>query len=70
MGDEKWQNLFVFQAKKPGKKATSAVPLLVCGYVNEDKFKANHLGGAISFAEFESRLPSLKTDQEIIFYCA
>jgi hypothetical protein len=56
--------------KEAREKSTSGVALLVCGYDNEDKFRANHLGGTISFADFESRLPSLKTDQEIIFYCA
>jgi rhodanese-related sulfurtransferase len=28
------------------------------------------LEGAISFSEFQSRLPSLSPDQEIVFYCA
>ena len=44
--------------------------LLVCGYEDEEKFKAFRLDGAISFNEFKSRLPSLAKNQEIIFYCA
>lgn len=56
--------------KEAREKAIGGVALLVCGYDDADTFRANHLGGAISFAEFQSRLPSLQTDQEIIFYCA
>jgi len=44
--------------------------LLVCGYNDEEKFKAMKLEGAISFNDFESKLPTLSKDQEIIFYCA
>ena len=51
------------------QKATSGRALLVCAYDDEDKFKNNHLEGAISFAEFKSKLPSFAKDQEIIFYC-
>ena len=52
------------------EKVTSGVALLVCGYDDEDKFRENHLEGALSLAEFKFRLPSLTKDQEIIFYCA
>jgi hypothetical protein len=44
--------------------------ILVCGYEDDAKFKTYHLGGAISFKEFQSRLPSLSKSQEIVFYCA
>lgn len=44
--------------------------MLVCAYDNEDKFKANYLEGAISLSDFREQLPSLSTDEEIIFYCA
>ncbi|MDY6837009.1 MAG: ArsR family transcriptional regulator [Thermodesulfobacteriota bacterium] len=44
--------------------------LLVCAYDDEDKFKRNHLSGAISLAEFRSRLTSIPRDREIVFYCA
>jgi hypothetical protein len=51
-------------------KVTSGTALLVCGYDDDDKFRANHLEGAISFADFKSKLPSLSKDQAIVFYCA
>ncbi len=51
-------------------RAESGQALLVCGYEDEEKFKAFRLDGAISFSEFKSRLPSLAKTQEIIFYCA
>jgi hypothetical protein len=44
--------------------------LLVCAYDDDDKFGTVHLEGAISFNAFESKLPSLSKDQEIVFYCA
>jgi rhodanese-related sulfurtransferase len=51
-------------------RVASGSALLVCAYDNEEKFKRNHLEGAISLSEFKSRLPSLSQDQEIVFYCA
>jgi len=52
------------------QKVKSGSSLLVCAYNDEEKFKRFHLEGAISLAEFEARLPSLETSQEIFFYCA
>jgi rhodanese-related sulfurtransferase len=52
------------------ERIMSGNALFVCGYDDEDKFRKNHLEGAISFTEFTSKLPSLSKDQEIIFYCA
>lgn len=51
-------------------KISSGSALLVCAYDDDDKFKKNHLEGAISFSEFKSKLPLLAKDQEVIFYCA
>lgn len=51
------------------QKTTSGSALLVCAYDNEEKCSNNHLQGAIFLSEFQSRLPSLPKDQEIIFYC-
>ena len=51
-------------------KVSSGNALLVCAYDDADKFKNNHLEGAISFSEFKSKLPSLAKEQEVIFYCA
>jgi hypothetical protein len=44
--------------------------LLVCAYDSEEKFRQNHLEGAISLAAFKSRLHTIPQDREIIFYCA
>ena len=52
------------------QKANSEAALLVCAYDDDEKFKNNHLQGAISFGEFRAKLPSLSSAQEIIFYCA
>jgi hypothetical protein len=42
--------------------------LLVCAYEDESRFRKMQLEGAISFQEFQSRLPHLAKDQEIVFY--
>jgi rhodanese-related sulfurtransferase len=44
--------------------------LLVCGYDSDEKFRKNHLEGAISLSELRSRESALTRDQELIFYCA
>ncbi len=52
------------------QKAISGQALLVCAYDDSEKFKDNHLEGALSFSELMSKLPTLDRGQEIIFYCA
>lgn len=52
------------------QKATSGQAFLVCAYDDSEKFKNNHLEGALSFSELLSKLPALNKSQEIIFYCA
>lgn len=52
------------------QKVASGQALLVCAYDDSDKFKKNHLEGALRFSELLSKLPALDTSQEIIFYCA
>jgi len=44
--------------------------LLVCAYPDEAKCSTMKIEGAISRTEFESRLPKVKKDQAIVFYCA
>jgi len=44
--------------------------LLPCAYESEEKFRDNHLEGAISFHELEARKSQIPKDREIIFYCA
>ena len=52
------------------KLAGGSKTLLVCGYDSEDRFGEFELEGAISWNAFQSRLPSLSSTQEIVFYCA
>lgn len=42
--------------------------LLVLAYVGEDRFESQALDGAISYGTLEERIPSMSTDQEVIFY--
>ncbi|HVE41781.1 MAG TPA: ArsR family transcriptional regulator [Planctomycetota bacterium] len=44
--------------------------LLVCAYESDDRFREMEIEGAIPWSAFQSRLPSLPLDQEIVFYCA
>ena len=50
-------------------RVQSGEALLVCAYSDEAKFRRFHLQGAISLAEFQSLLPSLPRNREIVFYC-
>lgn len=52
------------------RQVTSGQAILVCAYEDEAKCNTMMLRGAISLKEFESRLPNLKKDQPIIFFCA
>jgi hypothetical protein len=50
------------------QKVKAGTALLVCAYPEDETFRKMQLEGAISYKEFESRLPRLEKDQEIIFY--
>ena len=52
------------------ERLKSGEVILVCAYLDEERYKTLNLEGAISFREFESRLSSLPKDQEIVFYCS
>ena len=52
------------------RQVTAGQAILVCAYADEQICGTIMLQGAISLKEFESRLPNLKKDQPIIFYCA
>jgi len=52
------------------QKVTVGSAFFVCAYDDDEKFRINHLEGAISLAEFRSRLGSFPGDHDIIFYCA
>lgn len=49
---------------------SSSGALLVCAYDSDEKFRANHLEGAMSLDDFRLRAGSLAKDTELIFYCA
>ncbi len=50
------------------QKVKAGSALLVCAYPDDATFRKMQLEGAISYKEFESRLPGLSKDREIIFY--
>lgn len=54
------------------RERIEAIPpaLLVCAYDTDEKFRQNHLEGALPLEEFQARERSLRKDAEIIFYCA
>ncbi len=51
------------------KKVASQEALLVCAYMEDEKFRKMHLEGAVSYSEFKKKVASIPKDQEIIFYC-
>jgi rhodanese-related sulfurtransferase len=57
-------------ARQAHERTKSGDALLVCAYDSEEKFRDNHLEGAISWDEFRSRENATPKDREIIFYCA
>ncbi|HOD35473.1 MAG TPA: hypothetical protein PLR20_07650 [Syntrophales bacterium] len=50
------------------QKVKDGRAILVCAYADEEKFGKMRLDMAISFGDFQRRLPTLPRDQEIIFY--
>lgn len=51
------------------QQVTLGKALLVCAYQNEQSCSKIMLKGGISLQEFERKLPELKRDQPIIFFC-
>jgi hypothetical protein len=51
-------------------RSQSGSALLVCAYDDPAKCESLRLDGALTFQEFQKRLPMLGKDQEIVFYCA
>ena len=49
-------------------KADDHSTLLVCAYDSEEKFRDNHLDGAISLDAFQKQLGNISQDREIVFY--
>jgi hypothetical protein len=51
------------------RKTEDGEAQLVCAYDDEAKCSRMMLDGALSLAALNARLPQLRKDQEIIFYC-
>jgi len=51
------------------RKVQAGEALLVCGYDSEEMCNQNRLQGAMTFGEFNGRLPEIGKDEELIFYC-
>ena len=51
------------------ERVLSGKTMLVCAYDSDAKFQEYHLEGAISLADFKSRLSGLAKDTELVFYC-
>jgi hypothetical protein len=67
-GEAKMTEPIRISAEEARQKVSAGSALLVCAYADAEKFKKNHLQGAISLDDFKAQLPSLKKEQEIIFY--
>jgi len=57
-------------ATEARQDVTAGKALLVCAYRDEEACRRVQLEGSVSLVQFESRLPGLPKDQEIVFYCA
>ncbi len=57
-------------ATEARRDLTSGKAQLVCAYQDEEACRKVQLEGSVSLVQFESRLPGLPKDQEIVFYCA
>jgi hypothetical protein len=51
-------------------RVQSGDALLVCAYESDEKFKAYHLEGALSLSQFQTMVPTLAQEKELVFYCA
>jgi len=51
-------------------KVAAGQALLVCAYEDESKCGRMRLESSITLSELQARLPSLRRDHELIFYCA
>jgi hypothetical protein len=50
-------------------KVQAGEALLVCAYDSEEMCSRMRLEGAMTLGEFNSRLPGIGKEQEIVFYC-
>ncbi len=56
-------------AQEALEKVRSREALLVCAYMEDEKFRKMKLEGATSYSEFKKKVASIPKDKEIIFYC-
>lgn len=52
------------------RKVAAGQALLICAYEDEGKCGRMRLEGSTTLSELQARLPSLRKDEELIFYCA
>ena len=64
------KNVKRVSSQEARKRVASGEALLVCAYDSDDNFSRMHLDGALSLSDFKSRLPELRIEQGLIFYCA
>lgn len=50
------------------ERVESGDTILVCAYENEEKCRNNRLSGALTYQEFQQRLPTMSKEQGIVFY--
>ncbi|WP_224959549.1 ArsR family transcriptional regulator [Geomonas subterranea] len=57
------------QIQEARRKVQAGEALFVCAYDSEEMCGGIRLEKAWTMGEFNARLPEVKKDQEIIFYC-
>ena len=67
---EKTMSAQKIDARQARQDVEAADALLVSAYDSNEKFKANHLEGAIPLGELQSKEDKLSKQRELIFYCA
>lgn len=68
--EEERQNAPKVSPQYAHQELVSGKALLVCAYPDVEVCEKVMIKGAIPLKEFEAKLPKIKKDQEIIFYCA
>jgi hypothetical protein len=51
------------------RKTNAGEAMLVCAYEDETRCEPIHLEGSITMSELKAQLPSLRKEQQLIFYC-
>jgi hypothetical protein len=69
MGEMAMAEIERIQVDQAHQRVQNGQTLLVCAYTEEEKCNQMMLEGALNMAELERRLPSLRKEQELVFYC-